>query len=72
VVSVCVFTLVGGIERFIVLVVVEGLVEQRKVDGNLRQRLKKSEAYARSLKAKLAKLSIGPSSIINAHTTANG
>ena len=67
------FILVGDIERFIVLVVVEGLVEQRRVDGNLRHRLKRSEAYARSLKAKLAKLSIGARIVpTDAHTTANG
>jgi hypothetical protein len=48
-------------------------VEQRRVDGNLRHRLKKSEAYARSLKAKLAKLSIGTRIVpTDPHATANG
>lgn len=44
---------------FIVLVVVEGLVEQHKVDSDLRNQLKKTEAYARFLKSKLTNLPTG-------------
>jgi hypothetical protein len=53
-VSVCVFILVRGIEHFKVLVVVEELVEQHKVDSDLRNRLKETEAYADLLKAGLS------------------
>ena len=54
--SVRVFILVGGIECFIVLVGVEGVVERQKLDNDLRHRLKRSETNVRSLKARLAKV----------------
>ena len=60
-VSVCVFILVRGIEYFKVLVVVEELVEQHKVDSDLRNRLKETEAYADLLKAGLSDINSFPS-----------
>jgi hypothetical protein len=56
-VSVCVFILVGGLERFTVLVGVEAMAERQKLDNNVRQELKETEAYVHALKAKLAKCS---------------
>ncbi len=51
--SVYVFILDEGIERFIVLEAVEGLMEQRKVISDLRHQLQDSEAL-------IAFLRLGP------------
>ena len=48
--SVYVFILDEGIERFIVLEAVEGLMEQRKVISDLRRQLQMSEAEVASLR----------------------
>lgn len=64
--SACIFILVGGHERFIVLVGVEGVVERQRLDNELRHRLKRSEANVRSLKARLAK--VLPGADIDART----
>jgi hypothetical protein len=55
-VSPCSFILVGGIERFIVLVGVEAMAERLKLDSDLRQRLEDTEAYLRILNTKMGKL----------------
>jgi hypothetical protein len=69
-VSVYAFILVGGLERFIVLVGVEAITERQKVDNDLRHELEETEAYVHSLKAKLAKCSTGTDTDpVNAHTT---
>jgi hypothetical protein len=72
-VSVCVFILVRGIENFIVLVGVEAVVERLKLDSDVRDQLRETEACLRSLKADMAKLStgakIGSFLPINTHTT---
>jgi len=49
-VSVYVFTPVEGIERFIVLEAVEGLIEQRRVISDLRHQLQGSEALVAFLR----------------------
>jgi hypothetical protein len=68
-VSVCVFIFVGGIERFVVLDVVEAMVERLKLDSDLRQELNEAEVYIRSLKTMLADVSTeGDIFPINAHT----
>jgi hypothetical protein len=61
-VSDCVFILVGGIKRFIVLDAVERMVEREKLDRNLRQDYNEAEDYIRSLTAMLADLSNGANS----------
>jgi hypothetical protein len=48
------FILVGSIECFIVVDAIEVIVEQRKVDSDLRKRLQGSEANVRHLKSRLA------------------
>ena len=58
-VSACVFILVGDIERFIVLDVVEGLVELQDLEDDLRRQLRETEACLRSLKADMVELSTG-------------
>jgi hypothetical protein len=55
-VSVCVFILVWSIERFTVLEVVQGLVEQHEVDSDLRDQLKEKEAEVAYLKMKSSKV----------------
>jgi hypothetical protein len=52
-VSVCGFILIGGIERFVVLV---GVEEMAELDDDLRQQLKDAEADIHNLKAQLAKV----------------
>ena len=54
--SVCGLFLTGGIERFVVLVGVEAIMERQELDDALRNRLKISEANVRSLKTRLAKV----------------
>jgi len=58
-VSVCVFILVGGIDRFTVLVVAERMVEREKLDSDLRDRLQETEAYVHRLEAELANVLTG-------------
>jgi hypothetical protein len=76
-VSVCVFVLVWSIERFTVLEVVQGLVEQHEVDSDLRDRLKEKEAEVAYLKFIRSRDSTeadtGSSSLpINTHTALDG
>ena len=54
---VCVFILVGGLERFTVLVGIEAMAERQKLDDDLRNQLKETEAYANYLKTELTDLS---------------
>lgn len=58
-VSTRVFNPVEGIEHFIVLVVVRGLVERQRLENDLQHQLKKTEAYVHHLKAMLARFSTG-------------
>jgi hypothetical protein len=53
--DVCYF--VSGIERFIVLDIIEGLVERQKQDNDLRHRLEESEAKVALLEIELAQCS---------------
>ena len=55
--SVCVSIVVGGLERFTVLVGIEAMAEREKRDNDLRHRLKETEAYADYLKTELTNLS---------------
>jgi hypothetical protein len=59
------------LSRFIVLDVVEGLVERQDLEDDLRRQLRETEACLRSLKADMAKLSTGDDADsflpINAH-----
>ena len=50
------FILVGGIERFIVLVGVEAMAERLKLDSDLRQRFEDTEAYLHFLTTTMGKL----------------
>jgi hypothetical protein len=71
-VSVCEFILVGGIERFIVLVGLEAIVEQQMLDSDLRRQLEEANACVRLLKTDLAEMSTeetGSFLPINTHTT---
>lgn len=58
------------IEHFIVLVVVQGLVERQGLEGVLRHQLKETEACVRHLKAELANFRAGADVGLpaNAHT----
>jgi hypothetical protein len=58
-VSARVFIPIEGIEHFIVLVVVQGLVERQGIEGVLRHQLKETEAVVHHLEARLAKFSTG-------------
>ncbi len=53
--SVCVFIIVGGIERFIVRVRVEALVEREKMVGDLLNQFEESEAVIAALRGKLTR-----------------
>ena len=57
----CVFILVGGIERFLVL---KAMAERLKVDADTRDRLKEAEAYIRVMNTRVDRLptrtDIGP------------
>ena len=73
-VSVCIFIFVQGIEDFIVLVGVETVVERLKLESEVRDQLRETEACLRSLKADMANLSNGAADIgsflpVNAHTS---
>jgi hypothetical protein len=71
-VSVFVFVLVWSIERFTVLEVVQGLVEQHEVDSDLRDQLNEKEAQIAYLKMEhygdLTEADAGSSLPINTHT----
>ena len=60
----CVFILVSGIERFLVL---EAMAERLKVDADTRDRLKEAEAYIRVMNTRVDRLptraDIGPGPI---------
>ena len=58
-VSICVFIFVGGLERFIVLGGVEAMAERQRLDNDLRQRPRDTEAYANYLRRELTNLSNG-------------
>jgi hypothetical protein len=65
----CVYVLVRGGDRFIVLGSVEAVVERLKLDSDLRHRLEESEANVHDLKTTLAKVSTRANTVpINAHT----
>jgi hypothetical protein len=72
-VSVCRFILIRVIEHFVVLVGLEAMAEQQKLDSDLRRQLEEANAYVRLLKTDLAEISTeedtGSFIPINAHTT---
>lgn len=51
--GVCVFILVGGTERFIVLIGVEAMAERLKLDSDLRRRFEETETYAHLLNTEM-------------------
>jgi hypothetical protein len=68
-VLVVLFILVLGIERFIVLVVVEGMVERQNTEDDLRRQLQEAVAHVRHLQSRLAVFSTEEDIIpINSHT----
>jgi hypothetical protein len=76
-VSVCVLVLVWSIERFTVLEVVQGLVEQHEEDSDLRDQLREKEVEIALLKMKyskkdLTKADTGSTLPINTDTALGG